>query len=136
MRSRTLGHIGIVLFITLLVTLGMAAIWGAVSLSLRAPGGWMALVIAIDAAVLLRLAAFPRGRGRATGALVISLAGMLAGAFTVAALRIGIAFGTVPHEALWMIDPRLALTWWELNLTPHDAVALLAALPLAWGLAR
>jgi len=123
-------------FVTVLVALGVAAIWSGVALLRGGTCGWMALVAALDAAVLLRLAGIRAGRRRAGMALMMTLVALLAGGFAVAALRIGVAFGSPPHEALWRIEPSLAWTWWRLNLGPWDVVFLLAALPLSWRLGR
>lgn len=136
MNKAFLQDLGRMSFITVLVALGMAALWGGVGLLRGGTCGWMALVAAFDAAVLLRLAGIRSGRQRAWVAVMITLAAVLAGAFTVAALRIGVAFGSPPHEALWRIEPSLAMTWWRLNLGPWDVVCLLASLPLSWRLGR
>lgn len=120
----------------LLAIAGMAAIWSAVALVLKSPCGWMAPVVAIDVALMLRLAGLPRGRGRAAVALGTALAALAAGAFAVAAISIGRAFGTLPHEAIWFIDPPLALTWWRFNAGWIDVLAAALALPLAWRLGR
>ncbi len=132
MTLQTLGSTGIALFVALLVTLGSAAIWGAASLFLHAPCAWMAPVIAVDTAIVLRLASVPGGRGRGLLALLITAIAIALGAFTVAALQIGIAFGILPHEAVWNIGAGLARTWWQLNLGPWDSLVLILALPLAW----
>lgn len=120
----------------LLVIAGMAAVWGGFGLFWRKPCGWMALVAALDAAVLLRLAGFPAGSARARIALLATALAILAGGYVVAAVCIGVGFGTLPHEAIWRIGPELAGLWWRLNIGTWDALALLLALPLAWRMGR
>ncbi len=123
-------------FACLLVVGGVAAIWGGFGLFWRRPCGWMALVAALDAAVLLRLAGFPAGPARARIALLATALSIPAGAFVVAAISIGVGFGTLPHEAIWRIGPDLATTWWRLNGSVWDMLAMLLSLPLAWRAGR
>ncbi len=131
-----LRSLATLIFLVLLVALGMAAIWGTAAIFTRSSCGWMALLVAADAALLLRLAAIPAGPSRAVMAVIITLFALLLGSFIVAAMNIGLAFGTAPPESLMMIDPILALTWWRLNLSPLDGASLLLALPLSWWLGR
>ena len=123
-------------FAGLLIVGGIVAIWGGLGLIWRKPCGWMALVAALDAAVLLRLAGFPAGAARARIASMATALSIPAGAFVVAAASIGAGFGTLPHEAIWHIGPDLATTWWRLNGSAWDALAMLLALPLAWRAGR
>jgi len=120
----------------LLAIAGMSAIWSAVALVLKSPCGWMAPVAAIDVALMLRLAGLRAGRGRAALALGTTLATLATSAFVIAAISIGRAFGALPHEAIWRIDPPLALTWWRFNASWIDGLAAVLALPLAWRLGR
>lgn len=123
-------------FLVLLAALGMAAIWGSLAIFARSGCAWMALVVAADAALLLRLAAMPGGKTRATLAATMTLIALATSTFTVAAVSIGLAFGTPPPESIGMIDPALALTWWRLNVSNWDVLWLLLALPLAWWMGR
>lgn len=136
MKQTTYQHYAIALTTTLIVIAGIAALWGGVSLVWRCTCGTMALVAAADAAILFRLAGFPPGVARARMVLASTALAILAGAFVVAAIRIGIPFGTLPHEAIWRIDPELAILWWRLNINWWDGIAMLFALPLAWRVGR
>ena len=115
---------------------GIAAIWGGLSLALRSACGWMALVAAVDAALLLRLAGFPAGRARAAIALVTTALSIALAIHVVGAINIGLGLATLPHEAVWRTAPQLALTWWRLNSGAWEILLALAALPLAWKLGR
>ncbi len=129
-------HVLLAAATALLAIAGMTAIWSAVALVLKSPCGWMAPVVALDAALMLRLAGLRGGRGRAAVALGTTLAALATGAFAIAAMNIGRAFGALPHEAIWRIDPPLALTWWRLNVGWLDGLAAALAPPLAWRLGR
>lgn len=134
MSVKTSTSTSLALFVALMVMLGIAAAWGTASLFLHSPCSWMALVTAADAAIVLRLAGLARGRARARWSVLVAVLAILAGGFAVAALQIGAAFGSVPHEAVWNIGPGLARTWWQLNAGPWDIAAFALALPLAWWL--
>ena len=126
----------VIVFVLVLATLGVAAIWGGLALFFAATCAWMAPVAALDVVVLLRLAGLPGGRQRLVASLLITACAIVAGGFTVAALRIGAAFGTLPHHALYQIGPELAATWWQMNISGWDVALILTALPLAWVLGR
>lgn len=135
-KQTTSHHYAIALSTTLIIIAGVAALWGGVSLVWHGTCGWMALVAAADAAILFRLAGFAPGAARARMVLASTALAIVAGAFVVAAIRIGILFGTLPHEAIWRIEPELAILWWRLNIRWWDAIAILLALPLAWRVGR
>ncbi|MCX7555535.1 hypothetical protein OS187_01575 [Xanthomonadaceae bacterium JHOS43] len=122
--------------VALLAIAGIAAIWAGFGLFRRSPCGWMALVAAVDAAVLMKLAGFPAGAVRARIVLAITVMSVLTGGFVVAAVSIGAGFGILPHEAIWRTGPELVYFWWQLNISAWDVVALLLALPLSWWLGR
>ena len=136
MKNTSLRNHAVIAFVLLFASLGVAAIWGGIALFRGGTSAWMAPVAAIDVAILLRLAGIARSRQRVVASLLITGCTILAGGFTVAALRIGAAFGTLPHEALYKIGPGLAITWWQLNISGWDMALLLLAMPLAWLLGR
>lgn len=115
---------------------GLAALWSGLSLALRSPCSWMALVAALDSALLLRLAGLPHGRMRALISLGGTVLSIALGLYAVASTRIGALLGSPPHEALQLTGVELALSWWRLNFSPWDGLWALLALPLAWRLGR
>lgn len=123
-------------FVAVLALAGIAAIWGGVGLFRRSPCGWMALIAAVDAAILMRLSGFPAGAMRAHITLVITALSIVAGGFVVAAASIGIGFGALPHEAIWRTAPETAMFWWRLNISAWDVLPMLLSLPLAWRMGR
>ena len=64
-RSKTARHWLLPLLALAVGILGMVAVWLAAYLHFRTPSGWLALVAALDIALMLRLAAAPAGRLRA-----------------------------------------------------------------------
>lgn len=116
--------------------LGMVALWTAVSLALRSPSGWLALVAALDLALLLRLSAMPAGRWRAVAAVTGTALAIALGYWFHAAISMGLMLGLQPVDSALRLGPVLA---WELvrQATSYwDLAWALAALPLAWKLAR
>ena len=120
----------------MLAIVGIAAAWGMLSLTRTSTVGWMALLLAVDSVFMAYLAGEGPSKLRAWFAVTITALGLLFSGFCVAALRIGIIFGTFPHEALFKIDPTLAWTWWRLNHTGWDVIWFVLSLPLAWFLGR
>jgi len=116
--------------------LGMVALWTAVTLSLRSPSGWLALVAALDLALLLRLSAMPAGRWRAVAAVIGTALAIALGYWFHAAITMGLLLGLQPVDSALRLGPVLA---WELirdAASYWDLAWALLALPLAWKLAR
>lgn len=115
---------------------GAAALWLALSLLLRDPSGWFAPLVALDLAFMLRLAAAPPGRARATLAAGGTVLGILLAWWLVAAASMGLLLGLHPWESATRLGPVLAV---ELVRHGHAGweLALAALSPaLAWWLAR
>lgn len=129
-------HYPIALLTAALAIAGLAALWSGLGLSLRSACAWMALIAALDAAVLMRLAGLPAGRARCLIVLSTTLLALPVSIYCVGATQVGALFGVRPHEALWMTGPDLALTWWRLNTAHYDLAFPLLSLPLAWWLDR
>lgn len=126
----------LVLVVALVAVLGVAAVWSGVSLMFRSNCAWMAVVTALDAALLLRLAAVPPGRARAGWAIAITLATVCVALFVIAAAQIGLLMGFRPADAVWRISPGLAWLYTSTNVGWLDGVWLAAALALAWRAGR
>lgn len=116
--------------------LGMVAIWTAASLALRGPAGWLALVAAVDMALLLRLSGMPAGRHRAWAATAGAALAIVAGYWFQAAVGMGVLLGLQPVESALRIGPVLAWDLVRLAGSGWDLLWALLALPLAWRLAR
>ena len=119
-----------------MAVLGVAAVWSGVSLMFRSHCAWMAVVTALDTALLLRLAAVPPGRARAGWAVAITLATVCVALFVIAAAQIGLLMGFRPADAVWRISPGLAWLYTSTNVGWIDGVWLAAALALAWRAGR
>lgn len=124
------------LVVALVAVLGVAAVWSGVSLMFRSHCGWMAVVTALDAALLLRLAAVPPGRTRAGWAVGITVATVGVALFVIAAAQIGVLMGFRPSEAVWRISPGLAWLYTATNVGWLDGIWLAAGLGLAWRVGR
>jgi hypothetical protein len=115
---------------------GVAAIWTGVTLVLRGPAGWMAVLAALDAALLLRLAQWPRGNSRAGMAVAVTVATALLANYFVAAAQIGIAMGLRPYEALPLMGPELAMLYAQSNHGVVEWVSYAIAVIAAWVMGR
>ena len=116
--------------------LGMVALWTAVTLSLRSPSGWLALVAAVDLALLLRLSAMPSGRWRAWAAVAGTALAIVLGYWFYAAITMGLMLGLQPVDSALRLGPVLAGELLRHATTGWDLAWALIALPLAWKLAR
>ena len=115
---------------------GMVAIWLAASLAIGMPSGWLALVAALDLAVLLRLAAMPAGPARAWAATAGTALAIVLSYWFVAATIIGLPMGLRPLESATRMGPVLAGELIRHASSGWDLAWALLALPLAWRLAR
>jgi len=116
--------------------LGMVAVWLAISLWLRSPAGWLALVAAFDLALMLRLSAAPAGRARALAATVGTALAIAASYWLYAAGLMGMMLGLQPVESALRLGPVLAMDLLRYATSAWDLAWALLALPLAWRLAR
>jgi hypothetical protein len=115
---------------------GVAAIWAAASLVSGGNAGWMAVIAAADAALLLRLAGYPRGRGRSVLALAITLATVSFAGFLIATSKIGLSMGLRPVEAIGRMSGDLAWLYVQSNSGWVELGWLAAGCALAWRLGR
>lgn len=120
---------------TLAGILGIAAIWTGVAVVSGKPAGWMALVAAVDAVLLLRLAGVRSGWPRAGMAMAATAATAVLANWFIVATQLGLAMGLRPLPSALRLGPDLA---WQLTIQANgglDLAAILAALALAawWG---
>jgi hypothetical protein len=110
---------------------GVVAVWVALGALTRSSSSWMALVAAVDIALLLRLTHAPAGRARILLAALATLAAVLAAQWLLAALRVGAWLGMEPLASAARLGPALGWQVVKLGLDRVDWVLLLASLPLA-----
>ncbi len=116
--------------------MGMVALWSVVSLWLRDPSGWLALVAALDLALLLRLSAMPAGRPRAWAAVAGTAVAVALGYWFHAAISMGMLLGLQPVDSALRLGPVLAGELLRHATSGWDIAWAVIALPLAWKLAR
>jgi hypothetical protein len=115
---------------------GVSAVWAGVSLILAGICAWIAVLAALDAALLLRLASWPSGSGRAALALAVTLATVLVANYFVASAQIGRVMGLRPVEAVTRMSLDLAALYAQSNFGPIEAAWYAAAAVVAWLSAR
>ena len=105
----------------LLASAGTAAAWALVALALDRQCGWMAIVAAVDAAWLLRLARTPKGAPRAVLAVAGTALAIVLANWWIAGAQIGQMVGLLPWESI------LRLGWsyaWTLSSLANGAAEL------------
>lgn len=107
------------------------AFWIALSLRSGALCSWMALVVALDAAVLLRIAGVRPGARRAGIALLAAAATIALALWSIVALQIGLPLGLGVWDALTKLGFDYARTLLELAADTRDLVWIGAGLLLA-----
>lgn len=112
--------------------LGIAALWTTINLMTQSLNAWAALVAALDAALLLRLAGIRGGALRIAFAEATTVATTLLAAFLTATTRVGMLFGVEPFEAAQRTGWRMAWTVISARVDAVDCALLAAALVVAW----
>ena len=105
----------------LLGSLGAAAVWTLASLWGDRLFAWMAVVAALDVALLLRYARMPAGRGRALLALAGTALAVVLANWWIAGSQIGAMVGLAPWDSLARMGGGYA---WTLVRLANDAAAL------------
>jgi hypothetical protein len=135
-RTPSAATLWIALCACTIAIVGVAALWAAISLVLGGSCGWMAILAALDAVLLLRLANWPPGRARALVALgVLALTLPVAGYF-LATAQVGRGMGLRPFEALPRMSLELASLYLRANLGWIEALWAAFAGLVAWRGAR
>lgn len=105
--------------------------WVLLALYMNRQCGWMALVVALDAAVMLRIGGMAGGWKRALWALAATVAVTAVANWGIAVLQMGAAMGAQPWESARKMGSGFALTLLSLANRPADylwmAVAAVAA---------
>ena len=116
--------------------LGLAAAWTGVALLTRTQAGWMALIAALDAAVMLRLAGFPSSRLRAALAVGVILVAIALANFLLIATRMGMRLGLDPSESARLLSVEMAWVLAGYANAPLDLAWIVGATLAAWWLGR
>ena len=110
---------------------GFAAAWVLLALARDRQCSWMAILAAIDAALLLRMARMPRGWLRVSLAVIATASTIGLANWGIAAVQIGRIMGLLPWESMAKLGPFYAWTLANLANPPVDLLWLAAALVLA-----
>jgi hypothetical protein len=115
----------------LLGSLGFAAAWVLLAFAQDRQCSWMALLAAVDAAVLLRLSRMGPGWPRAALAVASTAATIILANWGIAAAQMGRVMGLLPWESMTRLGPSFAWTLANLANPPVDLLWLAIALVLA-----
>lgn len=108
-------------------------VWVSLALYLERQTGWMALLVALDVVLVLRLGGMAAGTRRAMLAAGITVAISALALWTVSATQLGFAFGLAPWESALRLGAHHGWTLISLSTTPLDVLAMVAApLLAAW----
>ena len=124
------------LVVLIAVLAAMSALWSALSIYNGQVNGWMALITALDAVLLIRLTGARRGWGVMLMVFTTTLLTAACSLWVASATRIGRAMGMSPMDSLQRMDPQLS---WEItrqSASPWDWLALAIALLVAFWLLR
>ena len=111
--------------------LGMSAVWVAVAVLSDRSCSWLALVAAIDMALLLRLTNAPVGVARSLAAMLATATTVALSQWMIAAAHLGFELGLEPMASALRLGKVLAWELSRLNLGAVDWIFLTASLPLA-----
>lgn len=120
------------LALLLLGVAGGAAAWALAALYFNAQASWVALLVAIDAACLLRLGGMRPGWRRAAWAVLATAATIALANWAIAFTQIGLMMGMGPLDSALRMGPSLAWTLVGVANGPADLVWFAGALLLAW----
>ena len=115
----------------LLATLGCAAAWILVALAAGRQSSWMAMVAAVDAAIVLRIARMPGGTARIAAGVAATLAAIALANWGIAAGEVGRSLGMLPWDAAVRLGPHYAWTLALLANGAADRLWLAAAVAIA-----
>ena len=116
--------------------LGADAVWVLLAVAGNRPCSWMALLTAVDVALLLRLTGAPPGAARVAVAVLATALAVALAQWLIVATQMGIVLGLQPLDSAWRLGPAVARQLLRLSLDRGDLAWMLASLPLAALLAR
>ncbi|NYZ61671.1 hypothetical protein [Luteimonas deserti] len=120
----------------LLGSLGIAAAWILLADARNAQSSWMAVVAAVDAAWLLRLARIRPGALRALAGTAATALAILIASFGIIAAQLARPMGMLPWESALKLGPHHAWTLAGLANGPVDIAWLVAGVVIAAVLSR
>ncbi len=124
------------LLLLLLGSVGIAAAWTLFALASGGQASWIAVLAALDAALLLRLGRMPGGWPRAACAVSATLLCIALANWAIVAAQVGRSLALLPWESLSRLGPGFT---WTLVRSASDQVDLAwwgAALVIAAATAR
>jgi len=115
----------------LLGSLGVAAAWVLLAMALNAQCSWMALVAAVDAALIVRLLRLRPGAARALAGLLSTALAVAAANWALVAAWLGGHMGLLPWESMLKLGNGLAWLLVRLSNGPADLAWIAAGLAVA-----
>lgn len=115
----------------LLGACGFAAVWVLVGLYSDTQSSWMAVLGALDVALMLRLGHWPAGAGRAALGVAATLATVLLANWGITSGQLGAALGLGPWDSALRLGLHHAWTLAQLANGVGDALWLAMALVVA-----
>ncbi len=110
---------------------GFAAAWVLLAAARDGQHSWMALLAALDAALMLRLARMPAGWPRAAWGVAATAVVIALANWGIVAAQLGHALGLMPWDSALKLGPHHAWTLIQLANDSADRIWWLAALVLA-----
>lgn len=111
--------------------LGVSAVWVAAATLSGRSCSWLALLAAIDMALLLKLTNAPPGRLRMIAAITATAAAVGLSQWLIVATQMGLSLGMPPLASALRLGPVLAWQLSKLSLNSQDWILLVASLTLA-----
>ncbi|NUS38982.1 MAG: hypothetical protein HOQ02_08165 [Lysobacter sp.] len=118
-------------FLLLIGSTGFAAAWVLMAWTRDRQCSWMAVLAAIDAILLVRLARVPAGWPRAALAVLATAASIAFANWGIAAAQMGKPMGLLPWESMGKLGPSFAWVLATLANRPADLAWLWIALVVA-----
>jgi len=115
--------------------LGADAAWVALAVFTGRPCSWVALLAALDVALLLRLTGVRPGTARVVLAVLATATAVALAQWLIVATQMGVVLGLQPLDSALRLGPALARQLLVLSLGKADLAWMLASLPFAAWLA-